>query len=387
MNTITVTNGSIRVKSGAELRLFRAVTTAPCVLTRPVTLEGGAILSYTGRKTADAIDQTVYSAITLEGDATVVAGNSLADSYNSVFELAGPIAGPGGLIKASTNTVLLSGENTYSGDTTVSAGTLRLGSTNCIPGSIDPGTDDVPPTGNVIVTGTFDLNTFSVTLNGLSGAGTVDTLAGGTPVLTVGKSDQTSMFSGLIRNSAGSLTLIKIGTNTLTLSGANTYSGGTLVSEGTLLVNNASGSGTGTGDVTVSSGAALSGNGVISGAVTIAFGGTLAPGTSVGKLTITSNLVMQGTASIEIARNGSALTNDLVTGIKTNTYGGTLIVRNVGSSPLQVGDSFQLFSANRYADAFTQIIYPDGYKFTNTLAVDGRIWVAAVTPTTPPNLP
>ena len=45
LNTINVTNGSIVVKPGAELRLFRAVTTAPCYLTRPITLEGGALLS------------------------------------------------------------------------------------------------------------------------------------------------------------------------------------------------------------------------------------------------------------------------------------------------------------------------------------------------------
>jgi autotransporter-associated beta strand protein len=385
LNTISVTNGSIRVNAGAELRLFRAVTTAPCVLTRPITLEGGALLAYTGRETADAIDQVVLSAITLEGDATVVAGNSLADSFNSVFELAGPISGPGGLIKSGTNTVLLSGDNTYSGNTTISAGTLRVGSTNGLPRDLDLDEEDVPETGNVAVAGTLDLNAFSVQLNGLSGAGTLDTLSGGTPVLTVGKNDQTSAFSGAIKNSAGSLQLIKIGTGILTLSGANTYSGGTIVSAGELLVSNASGSGTGSGYVTVNSDATLGGNGSINGPVTIQFGGTLAPGASVGRLTIASNLVMQGTALMEIARNGAVLTNDLVTGIKTNTYGGILMVTNVGGSPLQVGDSFQLFSANSYADSFETILYPEGYTFTNSLAVNGRIGVAAVNPAAAPN--
>ncbi len=390
LNTISVTNGSVRVKTGAELRLFRGTSGAtinPCILTRPIVLEAGAVLSYTGNETTDAIDQSVAAAITLEGDASIQAGGGVGSSGGSVFEIAGPISGAYGFAKTSTNTLLLSGENTYSGNTTVSAGTLRLGATNCIPGSVELDLDDVPVTGNVIVTGTLDLNAFSVALNGLSGAGTVDTLAGGTPTLTIGKSDRASTFSGIIKNSSGSLTLIKVGTNTLTLTGANTYSGGTLVSGGTLWVNNLTGTGTGTGGVAVGNGAALGGNGTLGGAVSIDFGGTLAPGTSVGKLTINSNLVMHGTALMEIARNGSGLTNDLVTGIKTNTYGGTLIVTNVGSSALQVGDSFQLFSANTYADAFAEISYPMGYAFTNTLAVDGRIWVAAVTPTAPPNFP
>jgi len=87
---------------------------------------------------------------------------------------------------------------------------------------------------------------------------------------------------------------------------------------------------------------------------------------------------------MEIARNGSVLTNDLVKGINTNTYGGTLIVTNVGSSPLQVGDSFKLFAATNYTGTFTSIVYPAGYTFTNTLASNGMITVLtspAATPT------
>src|SRR5262249_38414707 len=84
------------------------------------------------------------------------------------------------------------------------------------------------------VTGTLDLNTFSETVNGLSGAGTVDTVAGGTPTLTAGGNDQSSTFSGVIKNTAGTLALTKTGAGTLTLSGANPYSGDTTVSAGTL---------------------------------------------------------------------------------------------------------------------------------------------------------
>jgi len=78
------------------------------------------------------------------------------------------------------------------------------------------------------------------------------------------------VFSGTISEFDGGndplddvLTLLKTGTGTVTLSGANTYHGGTAVSAGTLLVSNITGSGTGSGSVTVASGAGLGGNGII----------------------------------------------------------------------------------------------------------------------------
>src|SRR5206468_7207459 len=80
----------------------------------------------------------------------------------------------------------------------------------------------------------------------------------------------------------------------LTLTGANSYSGGTTVSAGTLIAGNAAGSATGTGSVTVSSGATLAGSGTIAGAVSIASGGHLAPGTSPGNLTVGSLSLVSG---------------------------------------------------------------------------------------------
>ena len=65
----------------------------------------------------------------------------------------------------------------------------------------------------------------------------------------------------------------------------------------------------------------------------------------------------------------------LVTGILTNTYGGTLVVTNVGTGALQVGDTFKLFTAATYLGAFTNLVYPAGYTWTNNLAVDGTIGI------------
>jgi len=90
----------------------------------------------------------------------------------------------------------------------------------------------------------------------------------------------------------GAGALMKRGLGTLTLSGAHDFSGGTVVSNGTLLVENASGSATGTGAVVIASPATLAGNGNIGGPVTIASGGVLRPGNSIGTLTVSNALWM-----------------------------------------------------------------------------------------------
>lgn len=80
-----------------------------------------------------------------------------------------------------------------------------------------------------------------------------------------------------ITDSAGTINLIKAGSNTATISGSSTYTGTTTVSAGTLLVTGALGSmGTGTGAVSVSSGASLGGTGEIYGSVTFDGGSYLA---------------------------------------------------------------------------------------------------------------
>jgi autotransporter-associated beta strand protein len=137
---------------------------------------------------------------------------------------------------------------------TLNSGTFKLGNSYCLTNL----------NGTLTLNGgTFDINGFSIT-NNLSGGANIDTSAvGGTPVLTVSNASSTT-FSGVIKNTAGTLSLAKYGAGTLTLSGANTYSGTTTVNAGTLLVNGSIGSGA----VTVASGTTLGGWGTIGGSVT-----------------------------------------------------------------------------------------------------------------------
>ena len=141
--------------------------------------------------------------------------------------------------------------------------------------------------------GTLDIsehNPPGVTIGSLEGSGLV-TL--GANELTIGSNNLSTLFSGVIeegQNGTGG-SLVKSGMGRLTLSNASTYTGGTTVSEGTLLVTNRTGSATGTSSVTVNGGA-FGGTGKVSGALTIGTATTaaiLAPGSGKkpGKLTTT----------------------------------------------------------------------------------------------------
>jgi autotransporter-associated beta strand protein len=175
---------------------------------------------------------------------------------------------------------------------------------------------------------------------------------------------------------SGTSALNKGGPGTLILNGTNSFSGALNVDTGTLLVNGSLGA----TRVKVSGGT-LGGNGIINGPVTVQPGGRLAPGNPIGVLTISNSLTLGGTTFIEL--NKSAATNDVVRGISTITYGGTLTVTNLGGT-LAAGDSFKLFSAGSYSGAFAGLSPaapgPGLVWNTNTLALDGTLRIAVAAP-------
>ena len=136
------------------------------------------------------------------------------------------------------------------------------------------GANQISNTGSLALGGgTLDLNTYSAAVSSLSGSGTIDTVAGGAPTLTVGINGLSSTFGGTIQNSAGALALLKTGSGTLDLSGATTYTGATTIGNGALVLDHRAGnSGSfGATAVSVSGGAAL----VVKGNTSIAQGGSL----------------------------------------------------------------------------------------------------------------
>ncbi|KOK82953.1 autotransporter-associated beta strand repeat-containing protein, partial [Salmonella enterica] len=114
-------------------------------------------------------------------------------------ELENTLSGSGSLVKTGTGELTLSGDNTYSGGTTITGGTLTADHADSL------------------------------------GSGDIDNNG----VLQVGEGELKNTLSG-----TGSL--VKIGTGELTLSGDNTYSGGTTIDDGVLIADNADSLGTGT---------------------------------------------------------------------------------------------------------------------------------------------
>ena len=149
---------------------------------------------------------------------------TLSPGASETFTLGSAIADTGGntnsVLKTGTGTTTLSGNNSYTGATTIGAGTLRAGVANAF-GSGSAVT--------VTAGATLDFNGFSQALGSLAGAGNV-TL--GSATLTVG-SNASATFSGVLAGLGG---LTKSGLGTATLSGANTYTGATMISAGTLSV-------------------------------------------------------------------------------------------------------------------------------------------------------
>ena len=173
--------------------------------------------------------------------------------------------------------------------------------------------------------------------------------------------------------------LTKANSGILTFATTNTYTGGTTVGSGTLLVNGTLGGGA----VTVSGGT-LGGSGSIGGPVSVAAGGTLSPSGasgggnfSLGTLTVNGAVTLAGTTSMEISKDGLLWSSDRLVCGGTLTYGGTLTV-SLGVN-FTGGESFQLFSAANFAGAFAATNLPAhagglGWVWnpaTGTLSVSG----------------
>ncbi|QBH97054.1 autotransporter outer membrane beta-barrel domain-containing protein [Limnobaculum zhutongyuii] len=251
------TQGNIAVNQGtlvfAQNGIFNAdrLATADGATT---SLTGAAILNLTGALTqsdsstlniAVGSGQTAINAdtATLGGTLNVTGFNdsaptSASDLFNVDMVLAdqtGPFtSGWDGksLTKQGLGTLQLSSVNTYTGSTLINGGTLQTGIANAFATS-----SDISVAGGA----TLDLNSFDQQANNLSGSGSILL---GSAELTANNSANTS-FSGVI-SGAGSLS--KTGTGTLTLSGVNTYQGGSILSSGILVATQGSALGTGAVD-------------------------------------------------------------------------------------------------------------------------------------------
>ncbi|EPT4087728.1 autotransporter-associated beta strand repeat-containing protein [Salmonella enterica subsp. enterica serovar Kentucky] len=352
-----------------------------------LTLSGSN--SYTGGTT---ISGGTLVASNVEALGTGDVTNNATLELNTGGDFINNIGGTGRVEKSGDDTLTLSGSNTYTGGTTISGGTLVASNVEAL------------GTGDVTDNATLALNTGGTFDNAISGSGQVvksgdetltlsgtnsytggTTISGGTLVATnveaLGSGDVTDDATlelntgGTFDNAiSGSGQVVKSGDKMLTLSGANSYSGGTLISDGTLVASNVEA--LGTGDVTNNATLALntggdftnniSGSGqvvksgddtlTLSGANSYTGGTTISGGTLVatnvdalgtGDVTNSSTLELNTGGTFDNAISGSGQVvksgDETLTLSGSNTYtggtlisGGTLVATNVDA--LGTGD-------------------------------------------------
>jgi len=260
------------------------------------------------------------------------------------------------LLKSGTSTWALSGSNSYTGVTTVNAGTLVLGGTNIgtgataiVGGTLQASADGaLNPNSALTLTdaaaAVLDLNGTANAIGSLAGGGALGgnvTLGAGT--LTVGGLNTSTTYAGSISGPGG---LVKVGAGTLSLSGNHTYAGPTQVNGGVLEVNGSLAN----SSVTVNADTTMIGVGSVM-AATINSGGVLSPATAVtaGTLSIGTLLLKDGARlSLECGP-----TTDLVAVTSPNGLtieGGAIsLFATGGLLPLSSDGTYTLFT---YATAF-----------------------------------
>jgi len=224
------------------------------------------------------------------GSATITSYGGLAFSHTSGAQDA-DIVNDGGVIRFSTQSTAGQADitNRNGGSTRFADNStaMQASITNTAGGFTDISWHNGGlAIGSVSGNGGVRLGGNSLTLGGLNRNDTIDGVVAD---------------GGVVGGTGGSL--IKAGSGTLTLNGANTYTGGTTVSEGTLVVGDADHAGAQVaGDLTVQNGATLGGIGTVGGAGTLSSveaGGIVAPGNSIGTITLGGSLDLTAGAVLD----------------------------------------------------------------------------------------
>ncbi|UNO35191.1 fibronectin-binding autotransporter adhesin ShdA [Salmonella enterica subsp. enterica serovar Abeokuta] len=300
--------------------------------------DGTLILSNTGN---DYGDTEIVGGILAAKDAASLGTGDVTIAESATLELSqgtldNNVTGEGQIVKSGSDELIVTGDNTYSGGTTITGGTLTADHADSLgtgtianSGVLQVGEGELENTlsgtGSLVKIGTGEL-----TLNGdndYSGGTTIDDgvlIADNADSLGTGAVANNGVLQvgeGELKNTlSGTGSLVKTGTGELTLNGDNDYSGGTTIDDGVLIADHADSLGTGT----------IANNGVLQ----------VGEGELKNTLSGTGSLVKIGTG--ELTLNGD---NDYSGG--TTISGGTLIAANVNalgsgdidnSGVLQVGE-------------------------------------------------
>ncbi|MFA6172109.1 MAG: glycosyl hydrolase family 28-related protein [Kiritimatiellales bacterium] len=263
-NGYTLSGGDLELSNGGVIQTLAGTGAHDDVISPPVRITGdegtatflnnaagtGTGLRFSGAISGSAVSGAV-STLTLDGV------NTAANTYIGSAVSDGAEGGRLALIKNGPGQWTLSGNNTFSGGLTFNQGTIRYYGTGTALGRgtvfIGDGTAFYHANNSItVITNPMAANgNFTIT----GSASTTNTQWGGTMDLNAGARTITVSVDAVVASIISNGGLIKSGTKILTLSGANSYAGGTTVSAGTLLAN--SDDALGAGGVTVADGAAL----------------------------------------------------------------------------------------------------------------------------------
>jgi len=291
------------------------------------------------------------NSVVLSGNATFYVDQTTDLHHLMLAMVSEDLAGGRALTKTGVGRLTLTGANTYSGDTKITAGSLVVSNALALQSS----TLDY----NYAGTFSFGAGLTAATFGGLKGSTNI--VLPNPFTLSVGNNGQTNSYNGQLSGTGASL--VKVGSGMWSLNGSNTYSGATTVSNGTLLINgwlSATNSA-----VTITAGGTLGGTGTIQRAVTVQSGGTLRggiPGTA-GSLTISSNVTLN---------SGAALACDVVDGAASSiNVTGTLILPstatvNVTRAGTQITSYAPLFTAGSISNLSMSgwTVIPSTYRVT-----------------------
>ncbi len=287
---------------------------------------------------------TIVQAGTLAGDTTSLVGDianagvvEFAQGTDGAY--AGALSGTGALVKAGNGRLVLSGANSHTGGTIVQAGTLA-GDTTSLVGDIAnagvvefaQGTDGayagaLSGTGGLVKTGSGRL-----TLSGANShaGGTIvqgGTLAGDSTSLVgnIVNAGVVEFAQGTDGTYAGALSgtggLVKTGGGRLNLTGASSFAGDTIVQQGLLAVNGSISQ----SRVGVDAGATIGGNGLVGGLI-VRNGATAAPGNSIGEIRAATTVLFEPTSVFQVEVDATGASDRVVATGTATLEGGTVQV-------------------------------------------------------------
>jgi fibronectin-binding autotransporter adhesin len=418
-NSLLMNAEGFAVNPGGQLQIGGSVATVNLADGASLTL-GGTGVSGGPANNDGALRFQLNADVTTDFNSPIILASAANISVQNgsaaiVARLNRWISGPGGLTKTGGDDLYLSGSesNSHEGGTAAADGRLFLnksGGAVAVPGNLNIGGDatvvlqqdhqiaddallrftSTTQQGILRLGGTNRQETVGGLLTTNPGAGIIETNsndASSLATLTIA-AVHASRFEGVIRDAAntinqpGKLAIVKSGAETLELTNANTYSGGTTLSEGALLVNNTADSGLGTGAVSVAGGT-LGGRGFIgtsTAPVDVGMtGGTLNPGdASPGALNVFGGITLGSGATMHFDLGGATAGTEydqLVT-FGSIDLGGATLELSLGEFVPNGADSFTLInntdanpivgSFNNYAEGDLISLNGAAYAITYT---------------------